>query len=77
MPADVRSCTPVPLRNLHGKEGVHGSSPAEGSGEASARQTFAQLARIEDADAAALLLDDVFVNQDEEGNRSYRVEEQG
>jgi hypothetical protein len=30
VPADVRSCTPVPLRNLHGKEGVDGSSPSEG-----------------------------------------------
>jgi hypothetical protein len=28
---DARPCTPVPPRNLHGKEGVDGSSPSEAS----------------------------------------------
>jgi hypothetical protein len=28
--ASARACTPVPPRNLHGKEGVDGSSPSEG-----------------------------------------------
>jgi hypothetical protein len=30
--ASVRTCSPVPASNLHGKEGVDGSSPSEGSG---------------------------------------------
>jgi hypothetical protein len=30
MYGDARPCTPVPPRNLHGKEGVDGSSPSEG-----------------------------------------------
>ena len=29
-PANDRACTPVPSQNLHGKEGVDGSSPTEG-----------------------------------------------
>jgi hypothetical protein len=28
--ADDRACTPLPPQNLHGKEGVDGSSPSEG-----------------------------------------------
>jgi hypothetical protein len=28
--ANDRACTPIPLQNLHGKEGVDGSSPSEG-----------------------------------------------
>ena len=30
-----RACTPIPSQNLHGKEGVDGSSPSEGSQKAS------------------------------------------
>ena len=30
MLANDRACTRVPLPNLHGKEGVDGSSPSEG-----------------------------------------------
>jgi hypothetical protein len=30
VPADARRCTPTPTRNLHGKEGISGSSPEEG-----------------------------------------------
>ena len=30
MAADARACTRVPPQNLHGKEGVDGSSPSEG-----------------------------------------------
>ena len=30
MVASARPCPPVPPRNLHGKEGVDGSSPSEG-----------------------------------------------
>jgi hypothetical protein len=32
--ASARPCTPVPHGNLHGKEGVDGSSPSEGSAKA-------------------------------------------
>src|SRR5206468_9341848 len=32
--ASARPCTPVPPQNLHGKEGVDGSSPSEGSAKA-------------------------------------------
>jgi hypothetical protein len=28
--ASARACTPLPPQNLHGKEGVDGSSPSEG-----------------------------------------------
>ena len=31
MRAGDRACTPLPPQNLHGKEGVDGSSPSEGS----------------------------------------------
>ena len=31
MSANVRACTPLPRQNFHGKEGVGGSSPPEGS----------------------------------------------
>jgi hypothetical protein len=30
VPAGARACTPLPPKNLHGKEGVDGSSPSEG-----------------------------------------------
>jgi hypothetical protein len=31
VPADAPPCPPIPTQNLHGKEGVDGSSPSEGS----------------------------------------------
>jgi hypothetical protein len=31
MLASDRACTPLPPQNFHGKEGVDGSSPSEGS----------------------------------------------
>ena len=34
MIARARPCPPVPPQNLHGKEGVDGSSPSEGFGKA-------------------------------------------
>ena len=40
MTARARSCPPVPPRNLHGKEGVDGSSPSEGFNETPANQHF-------------------------------------
>jgi hypothetical protein len=39
--ADVHSCTPIPPLNLHGKEGVNGSSPLEGSAKAPLVGAFA------------------------------------
>src|SRR5205809_2567585 len=38
--ADDRACTRVPLQNLHGKEGVDGSSPSEGSAKAPLTRGF-------------------------------------
>jgi hypothetical protein len=34
VPAGARPCPPIPPLNLHGKEGVDGSSPSEGSAKA-------------------------------------------
>jgi hypothetical protein len=38
---DARPCTPVPPQNLHGKEGVDGSSPSEGSAKVQHVAAFA------------------------------------
>jgi hypothetical protein len=38
--ANVRACTPLPPQNLHGKEGVDGSSPSEGSKIPAQRRFF-------------------------------------
>jgi hypothetical protein len=40
MAASARPCTPVPLQNLHGKEGVDGSSPSEGFAKSPANRQF-------------------------------------
>jgi hypothetical protein len=40
MLANARPCPPVPPLNLHGKEGVDGSSPSEGSTKALQRERF-------------------------------------
>ena len=46
--ADDRACTPVPPQHLHGKKGVDGSSPSEGSTKAAQIAAFSvgQLARV-------------------------------
>src|SRR6266498_3167073 len=38
--ASARPCTPVPPQNLHGKEGVDGSSPSEGLTKVSAQRSL-------------------------------------
>src|SRR5882724_1265182 len=38
--ANDRPCTPVPSPNFHGKEGVDGSSPSEGSAKAPQNEVF-------------------------------------
>ena len=40
MLANARACPPVPPQNLHGKEGVDGSSPSEGLNKVPANRHF-------------------------------------
>ena len=40
MIASARACTPLPPQNLHGKEGVDGSSPSEGLSKSPANGHF-------------------------------------
>jgi hypothetical protein len=40
VPAGARPCPPIPPLNLHGKEGVDGSSPSEGSAKTPHVGTF-------------------------------------
>jgi hypothetical protein len=44
VPANDRACTPVPPQNFHGKEGVGGSSPPEGSEKAPQIAAFSVIA---------------------------------
>jgi hypothetical protein len=50
--ASDRACTRVTLRNLHGKEGVDGSSPSEGLHKCPANATFLCCLRWRDLDAS-------------------------